>query len=388
MDKIIKEGGNIMSVKKTVETTSQKILNSDIYDITRFVDNIKKQNIDGVENSETLMVGMYGYLGYQFSSLLQNAIVTASELSNEAIPTRAKFDRNVITHALSLGVEKVAATPANMKILLMFPEKALQANMIDGEFTFTADTPLTFDEFEFHTDYDITIKYTDLTDSTNGSQRNYVYTATYNMDRTNSISDIDNPFLPPVVVFNYEEDNMIALCTNIHQVYYKEIYEKILDSDVIANKTISFSFDKQMSHFNIIVEEPSTDTAGEGNTVYLNAVYDGLYNQEIAGQKYCYYQYINSNTIRIRFDPSNYQPPANSDLTIECYTTDGASGNFEYSEEKTIRLTSDRYTNLYCIIAQRGDDGSSGGLDRQTIEELQHIIPKEALSRGSITTLI
>jgi hypothetical protein len=387
MDKIIKEGGNIMSVKKTVETTSQKILNSDIYDITRFVDNIKKQNIDGVENSETLMVGMYGYLGYQFSSLLQNAIVTASELSNEAIPTRAKFDRNVITHALSLGVEKVAATPANMKILLMFPEKALQANMIDGEFTFTADTPLTFDEFEFHTDYDITIKYTDLTDSTNGSQRNYVYTATYNMDRTNSISDIDNPFLPPVVVFNYEEDNMIALCTNIHQVYYKEIYEKILDSDVIANKTISFSFDKQMSHFNIIVEEPSTDTAGEGNTVYLNAVYDGLYNQEIAGQKYCYYQYINSNTIRIRFDPSNYQPPANSDLTIECYTTDGASGNFEYSEEKTIRLTSDRYTNLYCIIAQRGDDGSSGGLDRQTIEELQHIIPKEALSRGSITTL-
>lgn len=155
-----------MSVKKTVETTSQKILNSDIYDITKFVDDIKKKNIDGVEDKETLMVGMYGYLGYQFSSLLQNAIVTASELSNEAIPTRAKFDRNVITHALSLGVEKVAATPANMKVLLMFPEKALKANMIDGEFTLTADTPLNFDEFEFHTDYDITIKYTDLTDST------------------------------------------------------------------------------------------------------------------------------------------------------------------------------------------------------------------------------
>ena len=334
------------------------------------------------------MVGMYGYLGYQFSSLLQNAIVTASELSNEAIPTRAKFDRNVITHALSLGVEKVAATAANMKVLLMFPEKALKANMIDGKFTLTADTPLKFDEFEFHPDYDITINYVNLNDSTNGSDRNYVYTATYNMDRKNPISDIENPFLPPISIFNYEEDNMVVLSTNLHQVYYKEINEKILDSDVIANKTINFSFDKQMSHFSVLVKEPSdSSTDSEGKTVYLNPVYDGLYNQEIAEQKYCYYQYINSNTIRIRFDPTNYQPPANSDIVIQLYTTDGSAGNFEYSEEKTIRLTSDRYTNLYVIVAQRGDDGSTGGLDRQTIEQLQHIIPKEALSRGSITTL-
>ena len=377
-----------MSIKKVTETTSSKILNSDIYDITRFVDDIKKKNIDGIDSSkETLLVGMYGYMGYQFASLLQNAIVTSSELSNEAIPTRAKFDRNVITHALSLGVKKVAATAANMKILLMFPEKALRANMIDGKFIFRATTPLRFDEYEFHTDYDIEINYVNLTDTTNGSQRNYVYTAKYIMDDTNPISDIDNPFLPPIGVFNYVEDNMIVLVTNLHQVYYREINEKILTSDVIANKTISFSFDKQMSHFMVKVKEPSSSENGEGETFNLIPVYDGLYNQEIAENKYCYYQYINPNTIRIRFDPTNYQPPANSDITIELYTTDGAGGNFEYSEEKTIRLTSDRYTNLYCIIAQRGEDGSSGGLDRQTIEQLQHIIPKEALSRGSITTL-
>ena len=32
-----------MSVKKVTETTSSKILNSDIYDLTRFVDDIKKK---------------------------------------------------------------------------------------------------------------------------------------------------------------------------------------------------------------------------------------------------------------------------------------------------------------------------------------------------------
>ena len=107
-----------MSTKKTDLTNSEKILNSDIYDLTEFVDDIKKININGVgSDKETLLVGMYGYLGYEFTSLLQNAIVVSSELANEAIPTRAKFDRNVITHALSLGVEKVAATAANMKVL-------------------------------------------------------------------------------------------------------------------------------------------------------------------------------------------------------------------------------------------------------------------------------
>lgn len=376
-----------MSVKKTNETTAQKILNSDIYDITKFVDDIKKRTIDGIDSPETLLVGIYGYLGSQFSSLLQNSIITASELANEAIPTRAKFDRNVITHALSLGVEKVAATPSNMKILLMLPESALRANMIDGKFTLSASTPLLFEEYEFHTDYDIIIKYSDLTDSTNGSQRNYVYTAMYDMTNSNPISDIESPFLPPVSVFNYEQGNMIALSTNIHQVYYRRIYEKVLDSDKLSNKTISFSFEKQMSHFNILVREPEESDTSESNEVYLHAVYDGLYNQEIAGEKYCYYQYINSNTIRIRFDSTSYQPPANSDIIIECYTTDGASGNFEYTEEITIRLTSDKYTNLYCIIAQRDDEGATGGIDRLSVDQLQHIIPKEALSRGSITTL-
>lgn len=43
-----------MSVKKTEETTAQKILNSDIYDITRFVDDIKKKNIDGIDNEKKL----------------------------------------------------------------------------------------------------------------------------------------------------------------------------------------------------------------------------------------------------------------------------------------------------------------------------------------------
>lgn len=380
-----------MSVKNTVETTSNKVLNSDIYDITSFVNDIKTRVIDSNVPEDTLMVGIYGYLGYQFSSLLQNAIVTASELSNEAIPTRAKFDRNVITHALSLGVNKVSATPANMKVLMLFPERALRANMIDGKFTLKATTPFNFEEFEFHLDYDITITYVELANSTNGSDRNYVYTATYDMTNKNPISELDNPFLPPISVFNYKDDTMVALATNIHQVYYEQKEEKIIDSDVISNKTINFGFEKQMSHFSVKVKEPMSATNDtDGKEVVLIPVYDGLYNREISEQKYCYYQYINPNTIRIRFDPNSYQPTKGSDVIIDCYTTDGYDGNFDYRDDLNVKLTSDRFASMNCVIVQRGNEddtmGSYGGLNRLTVEELQHIIPKEALSRGSITT--
>ena len=228
-----------MSTKKTDLTNSEKILNSDIYDLTEFVDDIKKININGVgSDKETLLVGMYGYLGYEFTSLLQNAIVVSSELANEAIPTRAKFDRNVITHALSLGVKKVAATAATMKVMLMFPEKALRNNMIDGKFTFESSTPIRFGDYEFHTDYDIDIYSTELKSSTNGTNKDYVYTAHYNMSTINPISDIDNEYLPPLSIFADNSDNMVILITTLHQVEYTEIDEKIVGSDDINNKTL------------------------------------------------------------------------------------------------------------------------------------------------------
>ena len=197
-----------MSVTIPVQNTTDKILNSDIYDLTAFVDDIKKTVIDGVDNpTETLQVGMYGYLGYEFASLLQNSIVVASELANEAIPTRAKFDRNVITHALSLGIKKVQATAASMKVMLIFPEKALINNMVNDKFVLKASTPIYFDDIEFHTDYDIVINKTKLDSSTMGSRTmDYVYTAVYDMSIMNTESPIDNAYLPPIGVYAGETD--------------------------------------------------------------------------------------------------------------------------------------------------------------------------------------
>ena len=49
------------------------------------------------------MLGIFGYTGQIFSDMIQNTIVMASEFSNESIPTKAKFEKNIIAHALGLG---------------------------------------------------------------------------------------------------------------------------------------------------------------------------------------------------------------------------------------------------------------------------------------------
>ena len=66
---------------------STNILNTDIYKVSEFIDKLKAKYIDIPE--DTLVLGVYGYLSSIFGNLLENTAITASEYSNEAIPTKA-----------------------------------------------------------------------------------------------------------------------------------------------------------------------------------------------------------------------------------------------------------------------------------------------------------
>lgn len=81
-------------------------LSTDLYDVSNYVNEIKKEFTPEVDE-DTLMLGTFGYFGSLMASNLQNSIVMAGEFANESIPTRAKFEKNIIAHALSLGVEEL-----------------------------------------------------------------------------------------------------------------------------------------------------------------------------------------------------------------------------------------------------------------------------------------
>ena len=66
------------------------INSSDIYDISNFINEVKKDYIK-VKDENTLSMGIFGYLNNVFSIELQNSIIAMSEYANEAFPIRSKL---------------------------------------------------------------------------------------------------------------------------------------------------------------------------------------------------------------------------------------------------------------------------------------------------------
>lgn len=359
-------------------------LTSDVYGINSYVNEIKK-NFTPTANEETLMLGIFGYAGQMFSDLMQNSIVMASEFSNESIATKAKFEKNVIAHARGLGITGIDAVPATMEVLLTFVEEdienAIGTNPDGGwSFTFDKDTAIYIGKYPFFVDYDIEIQKIRLENS--GIIEDFTYTAKYIIDDDNPISDITNPYISSPVKMMVSNKSIIFMPVKLHQVMKTNIVKKILSDNSISSKTLTFEFEGQLAAFNIDVTEGDKVT-------HLIPVYEGLISSN-KKYPYFYYSYLDSKTIRIKFDRSSYAPRINSEVKINIWTTEGEGGNFSYAPEvyPGFACESEKYgyANIACEV--RPVDGeSSYGSNKKTIEELQQLIPREASARGAITNL-
>ena len=355
-------------------STNVPALTTDIYQISKYVESLKQKYIDIPE--DTLYLGVYGFLSSMFSNIIENTTLMASEYSQEAIPTKAKFERNIISHALSLGINKIFAVPSEMDVILGFPEQALLANMtnnkfvMDKEFAFNIGTK---EQYPYHLDYDIVLRRDKLP---NGE---YVYNAMYNIDGKNAISSLANPYLPAIGVVNVNGDAMVTLKTTIRQVRHTQISKKIVVNNPLENKVLNFEFSDQLAYFYV-------DVVDNGVTHYLKPVYDGLYDYT-SGQEFINYIYLDEKNIRLTFNRDSYMPRQNVEVTIHVFTTLGAKCNMALSNYQLLRpLTSDRYTyNAMYVLLQNVTD-SQFGANKLSVDDLKQVIPREALSRGSVTT--
>lgn len=350
---------------------NENILSSDIYDISSFVNEIQKDNSD--LDDSTLALGIFGYLNDMFTISTQNTVRMAAEYSNEAISTRAKFAKNVITHALNLGIDDINATPATIKTLMLIPEDYLLERLEDEKFVLDSACKIYLGDFEFHFDYDIIIRRNFLADES------YVYTAVYDMSITNELSDITNPYLAPIGIIKYDGGRMLALSLSLRQVEYRTITKKIIIDNPLENKVMNFTFENQLASFSLDVYEEG------GDHIHLYPVYEGLYN-ETPGIKYCNYSYLNSDTIRIKFDRNSYEPGLNCEVNINIRETRGSEGNFKFIDDVQVDLESEdiNYDGMYIIIKPIGAQESVDGIDKKSVEQLKKIIPKEALAHGTI----
>lgn len=345
---------------------------SDIFKSFEFVNGIQKKFYPSEEDS-TLAIGLYGAEAELFGRTLQTAIRIASETSNEAIPTKAKYDRNIITHAHYVGIDDINAIPSTMDVSLYFPMSQLNSKLIDNKFIFDKNIKIMIgedDQLEFHTDYDIIITRNRI------GPGKYIYTAIYDIDRVNPISKVTSAYLPPVGIINTADGEFIVIRCTIRQVQYEIIPRKVLTDNVIENKTFTFTFQDQLADFDIRVVEGTSE-------VYLTPVYDGSINDV---GLYCEYSFIDTNNIRIKFNRDSYMPSLNADVYINLKLTKGAGGDFECNSSFMIDMDSERfnYTGMYAMIYPITN--SENGIDKKTIEDIKKEIPKEALTRGTIIT--
>ena len=346
------------------------VLNNDIYDLVESVQDLQQRYIPE-EAPETLALGIYGYLADIHATILQNSAISTGELGNELFPARAKFERNVISHAIIQNIENLNAVPATISAIIGIFEEDLDKYMIDDKFIIDREIPFGVEDIEFHLEYDIIVQRTMLPNN------KYGYSALYDMTRTNNLSKITNPYLQAPFIQKYNGKNMVFFYVELMQVTHSLFTKTLITNNLVENKTLIFSFTEQLADFTVRI------TDGD-DIIYLTPVFEGM-GLEDNLKYFCYYQYIDSTHIRVRFDSLSYIPKINAKIDIGIKTTKGSSGNFEYTKDIFPLITSDNYNYKKVPTVVQFASESSGGLDRKSVEELRRMLPKEALSRGSIT---
>lgn len=369
-------------------TGNSNILSTDIYEVSQFLDQIRADNIPDLDETSS-MIGIFGYMNEMFSQTLQNTLIVTAETSNEAIPTRAKFTKNVINHAMNLNITDIYAKPAVMTLMIYLPLEYIERNFIElnevsgrAKFILDKKIPFNIDDYEYHLDYDVIIT------RIKNPQGNYIYTAMYDLFeegtttiyQANPISNITNPYITTIIQTKLDNRNYIAFSARLHQISMSETLKTILTNNSIENKTITFSFDNQLAAFDIDVIE-------NGTTTHLTPVYSGLLDNTIEDGHWCYYEFLDEYTIRIIFSKDSYVPGLNAEVVVNIKQCQGSMGNFTYTEAVRTSLKSDRfndYNGMYAIIYPLMNGQSSGGRDKKSIKDLRKIIPREASSRGAI----
>lgn len=364
-------------------SSSQWNITTDIYDIVDSVNNLKANIIED-EDETTLALGIFGFIGDTESKKIQSSILMTGELGNEMFPTRAKLDRNIITHAIYCNVDNINATPASMSIRFGVKEDDLSGSYFSSsnQFTFACTNAIYVEDYEFHFDYDIILKRTPHTDT--AGNVTYTYSASYDMDEKNPISSITNQYLDQPTIVNFNNYRYVFITATVHQVSIEETTDKLITASIIDNKSFTFTFNNQLANFEVYFTETVDNI--ETTTKLTPYFYGSTVDQGV--DNYCWYLYMNDDTIRISFDQNSKIPGLNADIRIVAYTTVGATGNFTYTDTDEGSLYCDFSTDttktITCFVQCLTD--SENGVDKKSSDELKKLIPKMAMSRGYITT--
>ena len=360
-------------------------INSDIYDIMQSIKNVQKRYIED-EDETTLSLGVFGFIADTEAKKIQTSTILTGQLGNEMFATRAKLTKNVLAHATFNGITDINAVPAKITITICIKTEDIN-RYLDTDtncFYLEANSPIFIDKYEFHLDYDVRIKKIKLSDDSYSYSAQYVTVDENDNKIINRLSTIINPYIRQPFILNIDNNEYIGIQVTVRQYTVEETRDSMVSDSIIENKSYTFEYGNQIADFRVIIIDNNEETE------VVPYLYGSVVDPE--DKYYCWYQFIADNTVRITFDSLSFIPGLNSQIYIKAFTTLGADGNFEYlnidqtSEGLYVDITSANsgYNSITTYIVAVTD--SVGGSNKKTKEELQKLIPRAAVSRGSITT--
>ena len=357
-------------------------INTDIYAISDNINKLQKRYIED-EDETTLSMGIFGFVSDTEAKKIQIATIMAGQLGNEMFPTRAKLTKNVLSHAVYHNIEGINAKPAAMTVTFCIKLTDIERYIINDHFYLEADCPIFIQKYEFHFDYDIMVTRKKATNGGWSYSAQYIVSDANDVPIVNRLSDITHPYLKQPFIITIGADDYLGIQCTIRQCSIEKIEDVMISDSIITNRSYEFQFDNQMADFTVTVIDNDTE--------YRLTPY--LYGMNVDDSEYYYwYLYVSEDTIRITFDSRSYIPSLNSKIHIKSWTTRGASGNFEYlntdgtGDGIYVDLTAESYNYSLITAYMEALTDAVNGADRKTKEELQKLIPKAALSRGSVTT--
>lgn len=349
------------------------VTSTDIYDMNEALFNMQKNMMEETDE-ETLALGTYGWFNSVLSKMITSNIKVAADNSNEVFPTRAKYDKNVIYHAINSEITDINAIPASMPVLFCIEEESLTSLFMEqGEIvTLSDECKFMIGDYEYHFDYPVLVSKQLLENQV------AAYTAKYDITFSNPLSDVENPFLPSPYILKMNGSTYIFIACKLRQVERTVNTNTIQSSNSIENKTYLFEFENELATFYIL----ATDEGKE--KIKITPYFEGtsIPDDEIY---YCWYTYLDETTVRVKFDSNSYMPKINTVLDTVILTTHGSECNFEYMQDCPSSMDdTDNYTYSAAKINISPQGKSEGGKDKKTVKEIKSVLPKQALSRGNI----
>lgn len=326
-------------------------------------------------------VGFLGYALDMMANTTEDIFNTIPIVINEMYPNLAQMPTSIYNYASLFQYANLMAVPPSMECVLLLPMDTLIENSeLSGDGTYSKfildqRTEVRVEDHSFMLEYDILL-------TLKPYRGEYIFTASYVRDYSNSLSNIKNPYVK-YQKYNYNGVKYIALLVKMRRCEKNITTKRIIDNDRINTTTINIPFENQLANFEVFYRESS-----DNNYTQLQK---RIVNSKAIKDPFCYYRLKTDDVLEISFTTrENYfKPKFNSEVVIEYYTTDGTKGNFDMYQGYNVEVyrNSEKYENNSRIpIIAIPQSASVGGKDRLTLSDLRDVTADSFATVNSYTT--